>query len=601
MDSTKATEQHERRALSPWRQLLRIQGRKSVYFFCLLIGALAGCGAALFAGLLHGAEKVVFEIAMPALHAWSAGSGFPWHSVALFTLPVLGGLIVGWIIQSHSPESAGAGTDAMIQAYHEREGRIEPRTPFFKSIATILTLATGGSAGREGPTALIGAGVGSVIANWLQAGARARRTLMLAGTAGGLGAIFTAPFGGAMTAVEVIYKEDVEGDSLIPCIISSVTAYLIYSAITGQGTIYEVPGVRFADYRELFFYVLLAVMCFSFGYVFVRFYHAVGALFARLPVPIFVKPAIGGACMGGFLLLLPQAAGQEGFGFLRESLRVADGAARSPGALGAGAFFLLVAAGKIVATSLTVRSGGSGGIFGPSLFIGAMLGGAVGTFSAYFFPGVPISVASFMLVGMGAFFAGVARAPIAAMIMLTDMTGSYKLLPPLMVVTVLAVILSHRYSIYLGQVTNRFQSPAHYWDMNLNILDSLTIGRDFRDYRTEAVVPKGMLLSELEQKAMDLQASDFVVTTADGRYHGMVSLRRVRLTKDLEAVRGLVTLEDADTRIAHVAPGAALSEALQIILENEVDKAPIVEHERVLGYIRYTDILNIYHSRVRRG
>ena len=582
--------------------LFRIQGRKSVYFAALVVGALAGLGAGAFATALHYAEHLVFHVIVPMQDPAAMAVLSPvWRTLGLFLLPVCGGLVVGLIVQHISPDSAGPGTDSMIEAYHQREGRIDPKTPFFKSIATIITLATGGSGGREGPTALIGAGVGSALAGFLNAGARARRTLMLAGTAAGLGAIFTAPFGGAITAVEVIYKEDLEGDSLIPCIISSVTAYLIYAGLTGQGTIYETAGVRFSDYRELYFYVLLALLCFLFGYIFIRFYHAVGDRFERLPIPTFLKPAIGGAAIGVFLLVLPQATGQEGFGFLRRMLQSGDAAARAPDALRTAGFFLLIAVGKIVATSMTVRSGGSGGIFGPSLFIGAMLGGAVGTTAAFLFPGIPISVPSFMLVGMGAFFAGVARAPIAAMIMLTDMTGSYKLLPPLMVVTVLSVILSYKYSIYRGQVANRFQSPAHYWDMNLNILDSLTIARDFPNYSTVAIVPKGMLLTQLEAKAMDIQASDFIVGTPGGGYHGVLSLRRIRLTPDLESVRNLVTLEDADMFLTPVSPGSSLSEALRIILENEVDKVAIVEDGRLLGYIRYTDVLNIYHSRVRRG
>lgn len=581
--------------------LFKIQGRKSVYFYSLLIGLGTGLCAAAFAGALHYAEYFTFQVLLP-MGAENGGPGnfSILQKVLLFCLPIFGGLLVGLIIQYVSPDSAGAGTDSMIQAYHEREGRVDGKTPFFKSLATILTLSSGGSAGREGPTALIGAGLGSVLAKWLHAGARARRSLMLAGTAGGLGAIFSAPFGGAMTAVEVIYKEDLEGDSLIPCVISSVSAYLVFSAITGQGTIFQVAGVRFADYRELFFYLILAGLCFVFGMLFIRVYHSIGDYFEGLAIPTFLKPAIGGAFVGALLLILPEAAGQEGFGFLHKMLHVGDAVAHSPGALKAAGFFFVIAIAKILATSFTVRTGGSGGIFGPSLFIGAMLGGAVGTVAAALVPGVPISVPSFMLVGMGAFFAGVARAPIASMIMLTDMTGSYALLPPLMVVTILSVILSHRWSIYKGQVSTRFQSPAHYWDMNLNILDNLTIERDFPSYRNAATVDKNMLLAQLEEKAMELQASDFIVAS-EGKYHGIISLRRVRLTQDLQSVRNLITLEDADMYVPPITPQTPLSEALRVILENEVDKVAIVENDFVLGYIRYTDVLNIYHSRVRRG
>lgn len=591
------------------RDFFRIRNAHSLYFYAVLIGGLAGVFALLFSYCLGWAEHWVLgvgaglKLSVPAgEHHFTGGPDRPFNPWILFILPAVGGLLTGLAGHFLKAQVRGAGTDDYIKAFHHHEGRIKGRMPFAKALASIFTLSTGGSGGKEGPTGLIGAGIGNWVAKALGAGARARRTLLLVGTAGGLGAIFRAPLGGAITAVEVVYKEDIESDSLIPCIISSVTGHLVYTSLAGSGSVFHVAEVRFENYRELVVYFFLALLCFSIGGFFATFFHKVRYFFDRLKIHPILKPALGGLGVGFIGLFFPEIIG-TGFGLLQNILNGENpgGAFAQASPVHVAGIFLLIALLKILATSLTISSGGSGGVFGPSLFIGGMLGGFVGTLAQHFIPEANISVVSFVLVGMGSFFAGVAHAPIAGMIMVCDMIGSYKLLPPLMIVSILALMFSRHESIYRGQVKNRFQSPAHYWDMNLDVLDTMLVGRMFDEFRTKAIVAKNMLLSQLEELSLEIQATDFVIVNDDGSYHGILSLRRVRLTQQLEPIRGLVTLEDADITIPSVTPKSSLGDAFQIIMKHDVDKVAVENEGKVVGYLTHRDILKIYTEKVKRA
>ncbi len=590
----------------PLKSILTIQGPRSIYVYSLLIGLFSGVGAYGFNILLSFAESLTFshligyDPGVPAgdlffsAHESSNQISYLW----LFFLPAIGGLLSGLIIYFLCPEAAGGGTDSLIQAFHFNEGKIPAKLPFYKALVTILTLASGGSGGKEGPTAQIGAGFGSTLGSILGVGARARRTLMLAGTAGGLGAIFRAPLGGAITAVEMVYKEDIESDSLVPCILSSVTAYLTYSSFAGRGAVFAVAEYSLSDYRHIPFYIALGLLCFFIGYIFVNFYHFIQDHFSVWSIPNYLKPAIGGLMVGSIAIFFPEVLG-SGFGLLQKMVN-GDHLESFHFSLNGPIFFLSIALVKIVSTSFTVGSGSSAGLLGPSFFIGGMLGGFVGSVAQILFPGMGVLIFPFMLVGMGSFFAGVARAPIAGMVMVCDMIGSYELLPPLMIVSVIAAILSNKISIYRHQVQNRFQSPSHHWDMNQDIMDRISISKHFKEFRKFAVVLDSTPLTELQSKAPGIQASDFILTDQNQKYKGIISLRKNRILPEFEEhLAMLITCDEIVQEVPGVSPTDTLGKGLRILLQYDVDKVAILgDQNKCLGYLRYIDLFHAYQSEI---
>jgi len=307
------------------RRLLTSINPRTIYLYSVVIGVLSGLGALAFNELLH----AVTEITM---HGWAQvmlpeplgemseppiPTGPPRRWV-LFFLPVVGGLISGLLVKTFAPEAQGTGTDGYIDAFHNKAGSMRGRVPLVKSLATLSTLASGGSAGKEGPIAQIGAGIGSALGRSLKMGARARRTMMVAGAAGGLGAIFRAPLGGALTAVEVLYKEDIETDALTPAILSSVTAYTVFCSVKGFDHVFAFAGESFHTPIQLLFYAVLGLVCSGAGYVYVHFLHGSKRLFFdRLPINKYLVPPLGGLLVGTVGLAYPQAMGQ-GFGYVQQ-------------------------------------------------------------------------------------------------------------------------------------------------------------------------------------------------------------------------------------------------------------------------------------------
>ncbi len=593
------------RALSDLKVALTTVNTRTIYLYSVVIGLLAGLGAVVFNELLSLATHVTMhgwaQLAIPEPHGEAgevlAPDGPP-RRWLLVLLPVLGGLVSGLLVKTFAPEAEGTGTDGYIDAFHNRAGVMRARVPLIKSLATISTLASGGSAGKEGPIAQIGAGVGSALGRFIQMGARARRTLMVAGAAGGLGAIFRAPLGGALTAVEVLYKEDVETDALTPAILSSVTAYTVFCSINGFDRVFAYEDTVFHSPLELVFYAVLGLVCSGAGYLYVRFLHgARTAFFDRLPVNKYLVPPIGGLLVGLLGLAFPQVLGQ-GFGYVQQLIsgEAIDGMEATLGVLGALAVF------KIATTSFTISSGGSGGVFAPSLFIGAMLGGFVGTLSHQLFPSLVPEVAPFVVVGMGAFFAGVANAPVASLMMVCELTGAYELLPPLMVVATISLITSRRWSIYTSQVDNKFFSGAHLWEMNPNVLRRMRIGDATRGiYGRTAIIPKDLPLDRIHALVAETGETDLVLEDGEGRFAGLIAVKDLDDRDDLEGLEALVLADDlVNRRPISLTPDANLIEALQFFGDKEFDKIPIVDgpgHEaQLLGTLQYGDILDFYRQ-----
>jgi chloride channel protein, CIC family len=587
---------------------------KQILIYALCVGLLAGTVAICFEVLLHFAQGYLFteignrEVVHPfgethrGLKHFQTepGGDYSWYFIIL---PCIGGLITGWIIYKFSPESAGTGTDAMIDAFHNKVGKINANVPFLKGLTTIITLASGGSTGKEGPVAQIGAGIGSFFATKLGIGVRARRTLLLAGTAAGLGAIFQAPIGAAITAVEVLYHEDIESDALIPCVISSITAYALFGSVFGFSHIFYLPNATSIgfDLNELMIFIAMGVICCVVGFIYVKvFFGMRDYFFAKINVPAYVKPAIGGLMVGIIGFMLPEIL-SSGFGYIQ--IVIETGYADVSWNLVV--WFFIIAMAKIFATSCTVSSGGSGGVFAPSLFIGAMIGAAFGAMAYLLFPEkISSPFGAFVLIGMSSFFAGVARAPIAAVIMISEMTGGYQLIAPLMFISVLVIIFSQQWSIYENQVKNKFHSKAHVGDMTIDVLQEIKV-ESLGSYRQVGVISSHTLFTAGEAFGQKIHASDLVLIDHDDVFAGMVSLRDVHFDSTDEFIASLITLEDIMTpNVPFLYPDNNLHEALEILMSSEFDKVPVIRRDNdteghLLGYLLYSDILEKYHDIVK--
>lgn len=584
-----------------------------LYLYAILVGCLGGCAAILFQLGLEFTQDVLFiyfanmEVQHPHgeshfFTGFETDTSKPTLKWLLVILPALGGLISGWLVWKYAPEAGGTGTDSMIDSFHNKVGKISAKVPLIKGLATIFTLGSGGSSGKEGPVAQIGAGIGSSLATSLGIGVRARRTLLLCGTAAGLGAIFQAPLGGALTAVEVLYREDIESDSLIPCVISSVTAYAIYGTIFGFSHIFHLPHADQLGFvpGELFIFIIMGCLCSGIGFVYAKSFYKIRDLFSSFKCHPCLKPAFGGLLVGLLGYIAPQILA-SGFGFIQEIINLDQERISWSFVL----ILLSLAFLKIFATGFTISSGGSGGVFGPSLFIGGMIGGAIGCISHLIAPDFVASpVGAFVVIGMSSFFAGVANAPIAAVIMTSEMTGGYELLAPLMLVSVLAILLSRKWSIYENQVKNKFFSKAHVGDMTIDILESLKV-ENLSPYRQVSIISSHTMYHAGEQFGQKIHASDLVLVDHDNIFAGMVSLRDVHFDNQDPLISNLITLEDIMTpNTPALTPDNNLHEALEFIMRSEFDKVPILESleakgEKVLlGYVLYSDILKKYHEEV---
>ncbi len=463
----------------------------------ILVGIVSGCGALFFYFATNSVEHLTLGTIgnfhpplegtpESSFHHFIDSLSVP-HRWWLFLLPAVGGLLSGWLVYKFAPEAEGHGTDGALEAFHRKQGIIRGRVPIVKTIASIVTIGTGGSAGREGPIAQIGAGFGSFVATKLGLSVMDRRILLLAGMAGGVGATFRSPLGGALFAVEVLYRDpEFEHEGLIPCIISSIVAYSLFGAVTGWEPLLDTPLFRFDHPTELLLYLVLGIVCALFGVFYVKSFYGMRTLFRKVPIADWLKPALGGLLLGILALFIPQVLG-SGYGWVQAAL------------YGKMALWVMltIALAKVVATSLTISSGGSGGVFAPSLVIGAMLGGAFGGMAEQLFPMLTQDPRAYVLVGMAGFFAGVANAPIATLIMVSELTGNYGLLAPLMLVCVIAMLVMRKNSIYEKQVACRFDSPAHLGDFVIDILEGVQVKSLAHKGRVPTVIPEGMTLPQI--------------------------------------------------------------------------------------------------------
>ncbi len=567
----------------------------------IAVGVVSGLGAIFFEQMLRLVLHFVLHLptgymepvkgAAPATVARLASA----HSWLFLLIPALGGLLSGMIVFFIAPETAGDGTDAMIESFHHRGGYTRKRVPFIKTLASVITIGSGGSAGKEGPISQIGAGFGSIMATFLKLRHRDRRILVLAGAAGGLGAIFHAPLGCALFAPEVLYREtEFEFEAILPCIVSAIVASSIFDKYFGRAALFF-PGPVDFKLVELLPYAIFAIVCALVGYLYVKVFYDVARdrIFTKIPIPNFLKPALGGLLVGAIALWLPQVM-DGGYGWIQAAME---------GKIFWGTMFLL-ALMKIVATSSTLQSGGSGGVFGPSVFMGAMLGGAFGFLGHQVAPGWVIHPNSFVLVGIGGFFAGVAKVPVAAIIMACEMCASYTLLVPLMLVSSISYLLLGKVSLYDKQVATRLASPAHVTEFARGLLERMHV-EDVVKPQPVVVVGEKMPLEELIEVMANSPQVYFPVVDLRSKVTGILSVNDIRELMFEESVHHLIVAKDVATpNVVTVFGQDSLQEALDKMARINVDELPVVKEnapDEIIAMISKRDIIGYYHSRTGAG
>ena len=437
-------------------------------FLCALTGVAVGLAAAGFYWLLETARFFLSESLAHFSPVLAAGevSLYPAAHHAeplrwvLLVLPALGGLLAAVLVKWFAPSAGGHGTDAAINAYHRNEGLIPGAVIPVKALSSAIVIGSGGSAGCEGPVTLIGAGCGSVIAGFLKLDTAERRILMAAGLAAGVGALFRAPLAGALFAAEIFYSGlDIEYEIMMPSLVASTLAYTVFALFFGWAPLFVMPQYTFDNPYKLVAYLVLALLVSLGAKFYILVFRKTEAACRAWAVPVWVKPGIGGLLTGIIGFFLPQVLG-SGYGLIQQALSVNSPLAERFGAVSLGMLWLIFF-GKILATSFTVGSGGSGGLFGPALVAGSALGAATGVTLMQLFPALDLHPGAFALVGMAGFLSASIRVPIAAIIMVSEITGNHSLLLPTMWVCGITYWLGNGWTLYRSQVRTRDCSPAH--------------------------------------------------------------------------------------------------------------------------------------------
>ncbi len=576
-------------------------------------------------GLIVGVACIAFDALTQLVHRWSLSqfAGLPqaeavgeysffqqptsaiqpWMIVLVITM---GGLLSGCLVHLLAPDAEGAGMDAAVDSFHNHKGEIDRRVPLVKTIASAITLGTGGSGGREGPIAQIGAGIGAWFADALNLSPRDRRILLAVGMGAGVGAMFRAPLAGAIFAAEILYSDaDMEADVIVPAAIASIVAYSVhtqsipvdvrYQPIFGAGLNHALSSPL-----ELMFYALLAIVLLMIAIAYVRCFQSAQRAFSKLPMPPHFRPAVGALLAGLLGIALWYFGGGDrnllgvlgtGYGTLQRAL-VGDASLTIN-------ILTIVAAMKIVTTSLSIGSGGPGGIFGPSMVIGGCAGAAFGQVAHHFFPTLVPFPEAYAVVGMAGFFAGVARAPISTIIMVRELTGDFGLLVPTMLVATLTFILSGQWRLYRKQVPTRMDSPAHRGDFLVDVLEGLQVEDVYQKNRSFMTIHEGTTLDEIVHRLAETTQHYFPVVDADGKMVGIFSDDDVRAYLYDETLWRLANARDVMTStIVKVTPGDDLNTALQRFTSLNLDELPVVAEDdptQLLGFLRRKETIAAYN------
>lgn len=563
-----------------------------------LIGVIAGLGAALFYEALRLATDFFlgvlagYHVPTPAGEGNSAGS---LHYSRAWAIPLVvlgGGILSGLLVFNWAPEAEGHGTDAAIEAFHHNPRGVRLRAVVVKMIASALTIGSGGSGGREGPTAQISAGFGSLLARVFDLSPEDGRIAVSVGIGSGIGAIFSAPLGGAVLAADIVYRDDFEFPALIPGLFASVIAYAVFGAFYGYHPLFAFGASYHFVAAQLLWFALIGILAGAVGLLYAKTFYGVARLSSRLPLTAKLRPALGGLLVGLLALWLPEVLG-TGYGWVQKGL--ANELLRTPIYI-----ILLLPIARIVATSLSIGTGGSGGVFGPGMVVGAFTGLAVWRVFEPLGAGVGHNPAPYVVVGMMSVFGGISRAPLAVMIMVAEMTGNISVLAPAMVAVAISTFIVGRSddSIYRSQLRSRADSPAGRLQRSMPLLATLSVADLAQPPRV--VLSDGMSSQEVLAHLREAAVPGAPLLDSQGLYRGVVDADTLadRLRED-----PMVGVDDVlDVTAISVSSSARASAALDALTQTDGHWVTVTRSSReVVGVIGASDVVRGYRLALDRS
>ena len=547
-----------------------------------VIGGLAGLGAVAFLLLIRFFEKLFFGGIFPAM------GSYPY---LVFLLPALGGLLIGPLLQRFPTEARGDGVPSAMEAVALHGGIIRPRTVGLRTLTAAVTIGSGGSVGREAPIAQIGAAIGSSVGQFLKVSASRMRIFVACGAAGGIAAVFNAPIGGVFFSLEVLLG-DFSAATFAPIVIASVVSTAVARLLLGNVLIFQVPPYILTGIWDLVLSAVLGAFCGLAAVLFMRALESAEKQFSASPIPLWARAAVGGGMTGVIAIFFPQVLGTD---------------ATTLNAAFTGMFpwslLLLIGYLKIVATSLSLGSGGSGGVLGPAVFIGGILGAFVGTFASALFPKLFGFVDGYALIGMAAFLAPVIGGPITSILIVFEMAGNYTIILPLLVAVVNAMLVAHQFSRY-----SLYTHKLHEKGIDLvsgreeSVLKQVRV-RDVMRGEFHAVLPSASFGS-LADSFFDSKIDYLYLTDEQGELKGVVSLTDLRPYLKDESIWALVCARDVATPDpVAVMPSESMLDALNKFAYRNVAQLPVVSdpHTRkLIGVVRRSDLLEGYQKIVLR-
>ncbi len=548
----------------------------------LAIGIGGGLGAVFFRRLIDSFGYLFFVRFKQVLASLD-----PYYVILI---PAIGGLFVGPLTYFFAREAKGHGVPEVMEAVALRGGRIRPIVAVIKSLASSICIGSGGSVGREGPIVQIGSALGSTLGQALHLSEERIRNLAACGAAAGIAATFNAPIAGAIFALEVILGEFSAG-YFSTVVVSAVTASVVGRVFMGDVPAFKIPAYSLVSIWELPFYTILGALAALFAVLYIMLLYRWEDLFNTWQFPEYLKPAIGGLGVGLIGLYLPEVFG-VGYPTIEKALL---------SELATGGLFLLSFA-KLLATCITLGSGGSGGVFAPSLFIGATLGGAFGRLVNFWFPSITATSGAYAVVGTAAVFAGAARAPITAILILFEMTGDYRLILPLMLATVISMLLAERLhpdSIYTLKLTRRGIRLERGHD--IDVMQGITVGEVMTS--NVQAVSTDMDLQELITLFQHSHYHGFPVVDDRGELCGIVTIQDMERAIDNPRLKGS-TVSDIATRSPLVAyPDESMWVALRRMGSRDLGRLPVVDRQhpkKLLGMLLRSDIVRAYNRAILR-